>query len=50
MRSLESLWNVSPLAQLARAIMVGVSVLAAAHYLAAMGVSLAGARMILLGV
>jgi hypothetical protein len=54
--SIESLWNTSMLsiwcdaAHLARAIMVGVSVLAAAHYLAGQGFPLSTARLILLGV
>jgi hypothetical protein len=52
-RATELLWNLNAwadVANLARAIMVGVSVLAAAHYLAGLGVSLGMARQILLGV
>ena len=49
----ERLWNLNTwtdTAALARAIAVGVSLFAAAHYLAGMGMPLAFARHILLGV
>jgi len=54
--TLESLWNTSMIsiwsdaADLARAIAVGVSIYAAAHYLAGIGAPLSIARQILLGV
>jgi hypothetical protein len=52
--SIEKLWNMrydwSAAAQLARAMMVAVSVFAAAHYLCSIGVPLSVARTILLGI
>ncbi len=49
----ERFWNLAAwadVAQLARAIAVGVSIFAAAHYLAGLGMPLRFARHILLGV
>jgi hypothetical protein len=52
-QSIERLWNMSTwgeAAQLALAIAAGVSMFAAAHYLAGLGAPLSVARLILLGV